>query len=248
MPCRIYKRGQCEYECLYGRRGLTDWRDSLFVAQTGEPDSSDKSNTTQWEHAHTKFCSSLHKLLYVCVLAEADSDVPLCSAASWRRSKRRKKKKKDETFHPIYSNTARHRKALTSTCRCRQDLEVGVECGGGVCPHDCLQNWSRCTFSLLAYFSTSVSVCVQVSSLALVFYLHVNRTRPQRMSTHNIANPALKNNHFVFVSSSGSFPLQPGCFSHTPAALPPFLFIQQLSTALILPAAQERCSANLGRT
>lgn len=81
-----------------------------------------------------------------------------------------------------------------------------------------------------------LSLCVsdqsQVQSLALVFYLRVNRTGPQRMSTHHITNPAQKNNNSVFVSSSGSFFSPPHCFSHPPTALLPFLFIQQLLTAL----------------
>lgn len=51
-----------------------------------------------------------------------------------KKKQEKKKEKKDETFHPIYSNAARHRKALASSCRCRQDLEVGVECGGRLSP------------------------------------------------------------------------------------------------------------------
>lgn len=93
------------------------------------------------------------------MLAEADSDAPSCSTASWR---------KKETFHPIYSNTARHRKALTPQqhpCSCLQVLEVGLRVG--VYLQDCLQKWFRCIYSLLMYFSTFVFVCLWSVSASL---------------------------------------------------------------------------------
>lgn len=200
--------------------------------------------TRQSGDTHTPNSAAVCTNSCVCVLAEADSDALLCSTASWRRSRRRKKKKRTR-LSILFIVTLQDTERLSLHPAGAGKIWKWVLSVGGVCLHDCLQNWSRCTFSLLAYFSTSVSVCVWVSSLALVFYLHVNRTGPQRMSTHSFANPVLKNNHFVFVSSSGFSP-PTRCFS-PPAALPPFLFIQQLSTALILPAAQERFGANPGR-
>lgn len=144
---------------MFIRRGLTDWRDPLIVAQTGEPDSSDiqkKSDMTQWGHCNSAaVCTNF----YVCVLAEADSDAPFCSTASCR---------KKETFHPIYSNTARHGKALTPQqhpSSCLQLLEVGLRVG--LYLQDCLQNWFRCTYSLLVYFSTFVFVCLWSVSSAV---------------------------------------------------------------------------------
>lgn len=235
------------HERLFIRRGLTDWRDSLFVAQTGEPDSSDKSNMTEWGHALAEFCSSLHKLLCVCIGRGRQRRSPLQHRLL---KKKQKKKKDDETFHPIYSNAARHRKALTLSCRCLQDLEVGVECGG-VCLHDCLQNRSRCTFSLLAYSSTSVSVCVWVLSQVLVFYLHVNRTCPERMSTRNISNPALKNDQCVFVSSSdcffSSYPLflTPSRRSATIFSCRPNWYWQQHKSDVVQTQADPKLSALL---
>lgn len=54
---------------MFVRCGLTDGRDPLFVAQTGEPDSSDikKSNTTEWGHARiTKTQAHTHNPAAVC--------------------------------------------------------------------------------------------------------------------------------------------------------------------------------------
>lgn len=63
--------------------------------------------------------------------------------------------------------------------------------------------------------STSVFVCLwSLSSVVsgIGFYLHVNRTGPQRMSTHHIADPTQKKN-FIFLSFSGSFfPSSSHCF------------------------------------
>lgn len=81
---------------------------------------------------------SAEALVYACVYWQRQTAMRP-SATLPPREEAGEEKKKDETFHPIFSNAARHRKALTSSCCCWGDLEVAVE-RGGVHLYNCRQN------------------------------------------------------------------------------------------------------------
>lgn len=105
-----------EHVSMFVRCGLTDRRDPLFVAQAGEPDSSDikKSNTTEWGHARiTKTQAHTHNPAAVC------KNFSVSACVCWQRQTvmllpaAQPLEGKSQTLHPIYSNTARHQKALS---------------------------------------------------------------------------------------------------------------------------------------
>lgn len=199
----------------------------------------------------TKSHTALQKLqrlsVFVCVCAEADSDAPSCSTVSWR-----KKDRLSILFIVTQQDTKRlflHSNTPAGACRSCKRVSERVFV-------------SACSSEACAFFDTSVSttsihvicLCVSITThecivSGLGFYLRVNRTGPQRMSTHHIANPTQRRKQFYL-----SFPLRfffsSFCLPYPPTVLLPFVFIWQLSTALCFGSQSdvincEWCSTNL---
>lgn len=193
---------------MFVRCRLTDRRDPLLAVQTGEFDrwreiQHDRVGTCITKtQAHTELCSSLQKLqcLSVCVCWQRQT-VMLLPAAQPPEGKR-------QTLHPIYSNTARYRIDTLSTTTpllaLARSCNWVYECSFASV---CLKYWlGTCVYSWACMCLCISMITLECTLQNSFFYLHVNRTGPQRMSTHHITNPTQqkKQRNYIFLSFSGS--------------------------------------------
>jgi len=129
---------------------------------------------------HRQLCCSLQKLqclsVCVCMLAAADSDAPSCSTASWRKKTsilfivtRQDTKTLSPQQHPCWRLQELYvfLKVCVSMTAHKTDYEH-VCISACVCPHNLCLSAFVCVWLLLNAVSRTG------------FYLHVNRTGPQR--------------------------------------------------------------------